>query len=232
LATSRRYAELKKLIIDANSGELYEALHSAHNHSFPLEEPELAERFFDNLAMYTGFDDLNSIPNDVSSRAIPLERNPDLRNRLASRVQITESSNQTHNNEEQYSDDDEATLRSSTPNHLRSLSLSYPAPNYGTAGRPGSSGRPRVRRASSARPRPQPSRLLMPGRKTRSQIRMEIELQERETDLRMHMTAKFRANPIPASSLLPRYNKIKLASSTRGILIILTSSVGSEGEKD
>jgi hypothetical protein len=190
--------------------ELYEALHSGRNHQFPLEEPDLAERFFENLHAYTGFNDPQPIPYNDMPQAAPSDRSHDSRNRLNTRVQIAETSNQTHDLEERDSDEDDATLHSSTPNHLRSLSLSYPAPNYGVSGRPA-----RVRRASTARTRQQPSRLLMPGRKTRSQIRMEIELQERETDLRTQLATRFTANPIPASSILPRYNKIKLASSTR-----------------
>lgn len=44
---------------------------------------------------------------------------------------------------------------------------------------------------------------------------MEQELQQRETELLTELATKFKANPIPASSLLPRYDKIKLSSSTK-----------------
>jgi hypothetical protein len=46
--------------------------------------------------------------------------------------------------------------------------------------------------------------LKIPREKTISQIRLEKDLEEKEMELRKIQSMKFQANPIPASSIIPK----------------------------
>ncbi|KAJ3374857.1 hypothetical protein HDU92_000866, partial [Lobulomyces angularis] len=102
----------------------------------------------------------------------------------------------------------EATVYAATPVHPRSRSTSHSV-NYSG---PGLNANPL--RSTPAHQRNFFQRNLIP-KKTRSQIRLEKELAEREANLRCELSTKFKANPVPASTLIPRYHSIIKKNSTK-----------------
>lgn len=126
-------------------------------------------------------------------------------------------------------DDDEDTLYSPTPRHARSRSLNTNFQNTqslslsantglgssharharSTTMRPSSSASFHYFHNTQARrpPRPRmvrPSLFLSAPRKTTSQLRLEKELADKEAKLRAELATKFRANPVPSTSLVPK----------------------------
>lgn len=140
-------------------------------------------------------------------------------------------------------DDDEDTLYSPTPRHARSRSLNTNYQNATTllSSFPNSVNAHRHTRSTTARPtsyyhftsqrpavgsrshtsRPSRPRMVRPSlflsapRKTTSQLRLEKELAEKEAKLRAELATKFRANPVPSTSLVPKYSQIMKTGMTR-----------------
>ncbi|KAI9352896.1 hypothetical protein BDR26DRAFT_929392 [Obelidium mucronatum] len=184
---------------------MWETLRHAEAKLFPLENEEVIENVFDGLEKAMTAEDIDSLAKQWQERP-HFENRESPEPEIFKRYNVSSSKKKVefsspHSNEEDVDDESKSEEGSSVPSGLTQLdgtetlfSPSQDQTPYGT---------PYHARSRSI----DPDRYVT-KEKTISQKRLEADLAAKKSKEEIELSCKFKATPVPASSLLPRYDEI------------------------
>ncbi|KAJ3329829.1 hypothetical protein HDU76_007065 [Blyttiomyces sp. JEL0837] len=187
--------------------EMWSALRHVEVREFPLECQEVSDKVFEGLTYSMVMRDLDGISQQWRERCQMQERNSQ-RPPRASEIGDTIHSSARHAD---YHDHTQCSETCSLLDETGSLSADSET-LFASSQNISPLHTPNHYRARSANdlgiPRRNHRNVRAANKKTISQRLLERELNDANARLRVELDSKFRATPVPASSILPRYNRI------------------------